>query len=99
MQAESDGQKEWLAMNDFRHPALKQLTDQQVRFAPPARRREQLARAARLLGEIDPAKVYPYQFVCFRVTDFRTDAYPDLRIPGDDLRHDLRLLVDRLDRT
>jgi len=86
-------------MNDFRHPALKQLTDQQVRFAPPARRREQLARAARLLGEIDPAKVYPYQYVCYRVTDFRTDAYPDLRIPGDDLRHDLRLLVDRLDRT
>jgi RNA polymerase sigma factor (sigma-70 family) len=86
-------------VSEFRHPALKQLTDQQVRFAPPARRREQLARAATLLGEIDPAKVYPYQFVCFRVTDFRTDAYPDLRIPGDDLRHDLRLLVDRLDRT
>ena len=86
-------------MSDFRHPALKQLTDQQVRFAPPARRREQLGRAARLLGEIDPGRVYPYQFVCFRVTEYRTDAYPDLRISGDDLRHDLRLLVDRLDRT
>ena len=46
-------------MSDFRHPALKQLTDQQVRFAPPARRREQLARAARLLGEVEPGKVYP----------------------------------------
>ena len=43
--------------------------------------------------------MYPYQFVCFRVTDFRTDAYPDLLIPGDDLRHDLRLLIDRLDRS
>ena len=72
-------------MSDFRHPALKQLTDQQVRFAPPARRREQLGRAARLLGEIDPGRVYPYQFVCFRVTEYRTDAYPDLRISGDDL--------------
>jgi len=86
-------------MSDFRHPALKQLTDQQVRFAPPARRREQLARAAQLLGEVDLQRVYPYQFVCFRVTDFRTDAYPDLKVSGGDLRHDLRLLVDRLDRS
>jgi len=86
-------------MSDFRHPALMQLTDQQVRFAPPARRREQLARAARLLGEIDEIKNYPYQFVCFRVTDFRTDAFPDLLVAGGDLRHDLRLFVDRVDRS
>jgi RNA polymerase sigma factor (sigma-70 family) len=78
---------------------MKQLADQQVRFAPPAKRREQLARAAQLLGEVDPQRVYPYQFVCFRVTDFRTDAYPDLLIEGADLRHDLRVLVDRLDRS
>mgnify|MGYP001401401870 CR=1 FL=1 len=86
-------------MSGFRHPALQQLTDQQVRFAPPHRRREQLARAAQLLGEIEPEKVYPYQFVCFRVTAFRTDAFPDVRIAGADLRHDLRLMIDRLDRS
>jgi excisionase family DNA binding protein len=86
-------------MSEFRHPALKQLADQQVRFAPPVRRREQLGRAAQLLGEVDPDRVYPYQFVCYRVTDYRTDAYPDLLIPGVDLRHDLRVLIDRLDRS
>src|SRR5438477_1340884 len=86
-------------MGDFRHPALKQLTDQQVRFAPPAKRREQLAHAGKLLGDVDGAKNYPYQFVCFRLTGFRTDAYPDLLIPGADLRHDLRLFIDRLDRS
>lgn len=86
-------------MSEFRHPALKQLADQQVRFAPPARRREQMARAAQLLGETDPNREYPYQFVCFRVTGFRTDAFPDLRVPGSDLRHDLRLMVERLDRS
>jgi RNA polymerase sigma factor (sigma-70 family) len=86
-------------MSEFRHPALRQLTDQQVRFAPPHKRREQLANAVRLLGEIDPARNYPYQFVCYRVTGFRTDAYPDLLILGDDLRHDLRLLSERLDRS
>ena len=69
-------------MTNFKHPALKELTDQQVRFAPPARRLEQLRRAERLLAEIDPDKQYPYQFVCFRITDYRPDAYPDLLIPG-----------------
>jgi RNA polymerase primary sigma factor len=77
----------------FKHPALKQLTDQQVRFAPPTRRREQQARAEKLLTEIDPAKRYPYQYVCFRITDFRPESYPDLFIDGDILLHDLPLLI------
>ena len=58
-------------MNSFKQPALKQLTDQQVRFTPPPRRMEQLSRAEQLLAEVDAAKAYPYQYVCFRVTDFR----------------------------
>ena len=69
-------------MSEFKNPALKQLTDQQVRFAPPARRLEQLARAERLLAEIEPSRQYPYQFVCFRITDYRPDSYPDLLIDG-----------------
>jgi len=75
---------------------MKQLTDQQVRFAPPARRMEQLARTERLLAEIDPHKQYPYQFVCFRITDYRPDAYPDLVIEGRDLEHDLGLFLAEL---
>jgi RNA polymerase primary sigma factor len=83
----------------FKHPALKQLTDQQVRFAPPARRQEQLARAQKLLGEIEPNREYPYQFVCYRVTDFRPESYPDLLIPGADLAHDLVLMIEALGGT
>jgi RNA polymerase sigma factor (sigma-70 family) len=83
-------------VSNFKHPALKQLTDQQVRFVPPARRMDQLARAERLLAEIDPGKQYPYQFVCYRVTDYRPDAYPDLLIEGRDLEHDLCLLISDL---
>jgi RNA polymerase sigma factor (sigma-70 family) len=84
------------AVTTFKHPALKQLTDQQVRFVPPARRMDQLARAEQLLAEIDPEKQYPYQFVCFRITDYRPDAYPDLLIAGEDLGHDLGLLISEL---
>jgi len=85
-------------MTGFQTPALKELTDQQVRFAPETRRQEQAARAAKLLAEIEPGKLYPYQFVCYRITEFRPDSYPDLLIPGADLAHDLglmgKLLVD-----
>jgi RNA polymerase sigma factor (sigma-70 family) len=79
--------------------ALKELTEQQTRYAPPARRQEQVARAEKLLGEIEPGKRYPYQYVCFRVTDYRSDAHPDLLIPGADLRHDLTLFIRRVDRS
>src|SRR5262245_17830497 len=50
------------AVSNFKYPALKELTDQQVRFAPPARRLEQMKRAHRLLAELDPTRQYPYQF-------------------------------------
>jgi RNA polymerase sigma factor (sigma-70 family) len=88
-----------MSVTSFKHPVLKQLTDQQVRFAPPARRLEQLARAERLLAELEPNKQYPYQYVCFRVTEFRPDSYPDLLIEGRDLEHDLCLMIELMART
>jgi RNA polymerase primary sigma factor len=83
-------------MNDYKNPALKQLADQQVRFVPPPRRLEQLGRAERLLSEISGDKQYPYQFVCYRITDYRPEAYPDLLIGGEELRHDLGVLIAEL---
>jgi RNA polymerase sigma factor (sigma-70 family) len=88
-----------MTVTSFTHPALKQLTDQQVRFAPPTRRLEQLARAERLLAELDPNRSYPYQYICFRITEFRPDSYPDLLIEGRDLEHDLCLMIELLART
>src|SRR5436305_5924149 len=57
---------------------------------------EQLARAERLLADIDLNRQYPYQFVCYRVTDYRPDAYPDLLIDGSDLQNDLGVLIAEL---
>jgi RNA polymerase sigma factor (sigma-70 family) len=86
-------------VSEFIHPSLKQLTDQQVRFAPPARRVEQVARAEKLLGEIESSRRYPYPFVCFRITDYRSDANADLLFRGDELKHDLLLFIKRLERS
>src|SRR5687767_7119819 len=73
-----------------------ELADQQVRFAPPARRLDQMAKAEQLLADLDATKEYPYQFVCFKITDYRPDAYPDLLIPGQDLIYDLGLFIAEL---
>ena len=86
-------------MNVFKCRALKELTEQQTRFAPAARRLEQVARAQKLIAETEPTKAYPYQYVCFRVTDYRSDAHSDLLIAGGDLRHDLELFVRQVERS
>jgi len=86
-------------VSEFKHPALKQLADQQIRFAPPARRLEQLSRTEKLLAEIDPTRQYPYQYLCYRITEFRSNSYPDLLIDGRDLEHDLCLLIEGLARS
>lgn len=86
-------------MSEFKTEALRELTEQQTRFAPPARRQAQIAGAQKLFGEIETGRNYPYQYVCFRVTEYRSDAHADLLIPGADLKHDLELFVRRLERS
>jgi RNA polymerase primary sigma factor len=83
----------------YRHPALKQLKEQQARFAPRERRLEQTDRAEQLLGEINSAKEYPYEYLCFRITGYRPETAPALILEGPDVQHDLRLFVEDLSAT
>jgi RNA polymerase primary sigma factor len=83
----------------YRHPALKQLKEQQARFAPRERRLEQIDRAEQLLAEVDPARCYPYEYLCFRITGYRPEATPALVLDGGDVGHDLRLFVEDLSGT
>jgi RNA polymerase primary sigma factor len=83
----------------YLHPAMKQLKDQQARYAPKERRLEQVERAEQLLGEIETAKRYPYEYLCYRITGFRPDAWPALVLEGGDVQHDLRLFVEDLSST
>src|SRR4051794_9707721 len=85
--------------NSYHHPALKQLKEQQARFAPRERRLEQIDRAETLLGEIDDGRRYPYEYLCFRITGFRPEGAPDLVLDGGDIRHDLRIFVEDLSAT
>ena len=83
----------------YRHPAMKQLKDQQTRYAPKDRRLEQVERAEQLLGEIETSKPYPYEYVCFRITGYRPEGWSALVLDGVDAQHDLRLFVEDLSST
>ncbi len=79
---------------DYQNPVLRELRDQQVRFAPRDKKIEQVNRAEKLLGEIEPEGTYSYEFVVHRITDFRPESYPSLKLTGDEAIHDLRLFVE-----
>jgi RNA polymerase primary sigma factor/RNA polymerase sigma factor len=79
---------------DYRISLIRELRDQQVRFAPRAKRNEQADRAESLLSELDPSKNYPYDFLFYRVTEVRPDGTGYRLIKGDDAVHDLRLFVE-----
>src|SRR5215211_6025913 len=56
-------------VDGFTIPALEELTAQQTRYAPAARCLEQKDRAEKLLAEVEAGRVYPYQYVCYRITE------------------------------
>jgi RNA polymerase primary sigma factor/RNA polymerase sigma factor len=81
---------------EYQSPDLRELRDQQIRFAPRAKKLQQVEAAERLIAEIDGEKTYPYEYVCFRVTGYRPEVMVSAKILGEDLRHDLRLFVEDL---
>jgi RNA polymerase primary sigma factor len=81
---------------DYQSPVLRELRDQQIRFAPRAKKLQQVEAAERLIAEVDSDKTYPYEYVCFRVTGYRPTENAPSKISGADVRHDLRLFVEDL---
>ncbi len=80
----------------YTNPAIRQLRDQQVRFAPREKKIEQIDLAEKLLGELEPGRTYTYQYLCYRITSYRPESYPDMRVKGNEASHDLRLFVEDL---
>ena len=74
---------------------IEQLRDQQVRFAPREKKIEQINRAEKLMRELDPERTYSYEYLCFRITDFRPDSEARETMSGGEAHHDLRLFVEQ----
>ncbi len=81
---------------DYLNPIIRQLRDQQVRFAPREKKIEQVDRAEKLLAELEAERTYTYGYLCYRITDYRPESFPNLKLSGADAEHDLRLFVDDL---
>lgn len=82
--------------SDYHNPIIRQLRDQQVRFAPREKKIEQVNRAEKLISELDAGRTYTYEYLCYRITDFRPDSFPNLKLSGAEAGHDLRLFVEDL---
>jgi RNA polymerase primary sigma factor len=82
--------------SDYHIPALRELRDQQVRFAPRDKKLEQLDRAEKLISEIDVERTYTYAYLCFRITTFRPEASPDVVMSGHEALQDLLVFVEDL---
>ena len=83
-------------MSRYSHPALRQLTEQLTRFSPVDVRVQQMDRAEQLITELDEPTEYKYQELVEKITGYRPDTYPDLKIDGATANHDIRLLVEDL---
>jgi RNA polymerase primary sigma factor/RNA polymerase sigma factor len=82
--------------SDYKIPILRQFRDQQVRYAPREKKIEQVNRAEKLLAELDDRRTYTYEYLCYRITDYRPDSFPDVKLTGREAGHDLRLFVEDL---
>jgi RNA polymerase primary sigma factor/RNA polymerase sigma factor len=87
---------EELMHEDYRNNHLKELRDQLTRFAPKAKKLEQIDLAEKLYTEIDPDRTYSLEYLCFRITNFRNEKSARQNLAGVDVLHDLRLLIDDL---
>lgn len=80
----------------YRDSKLKELRDQLVRFAPKVQKVEQAMRAEQLLSEIEPDRSYAYDFLCFRITNYRPQQASRHTIASADVVSDLRQLIEDL---
>ena len=83
-------------MSQYKNPAIRQLKEQQVRYAPRDARLAQIDKAEKLLEELVLNEDYRYQDLCQRITTYRPEMYPDLVVTGEDAAHDLRLFIEDL---
>ena len=77
----------------YRCRAIEQLA-RQLLFAPPDKRAEQVRRAEKLHDQIEPGVAYPFEFISYRITGYRSEANEESLLVGEAILPDLRLLID-----
>lgn len=69
----------------------------ELRFVPKEQKQKEVAAAEKLLQIVDASKEYPFEFVVFKITDYRPrEDLSGKFIAGADLAHDLRIFITEL---
>ncbi len=82
-------------MSRFDHPEFKEL-ENILSLSPPEVRERYADRLESLLLEMDPDRVYPYEFLYFRITAFRPEGDHRETYPGSEAMPDLLRLLEAL---
>jgi RNA polymerase primary sigma factor/RNA polymerase sigma factor len=81
---------------NYLNPAIRELRDEQLRFAHRGNRLAVIDRAETILGELEPDRTYSFEHVFRRITNSRSGASAHSELAGDEAIHDLHLLVEDL---
>jgi len=85
-------------MAKYQNKALEQLFSE-LRFSPRSQKIKQLAAAEALLDIAQSDHVYPFEFICFRITEYRLRTVSTEKlVSGVDLIADLRIFIKSLSR-
>jgi RNA polymerase primary sigma factor/RNA polymerase sigma factor len=69
----------------------------ELRFAPTEQKQKEVAAAEKLLQIVDEDRDYPFEFVVFKITDYRPrEDLSGKFITGRELAHDLRIFITEL---
>ncbi|MDR1922880.1 MAG: sigma-70 family RNA polymerase sigma factor [Planctomycetaceae bacterium] len=82
--------------HNYQINVIRELRDQQVRYAPREKKIDQSRRAELLYREVSDDNDMSYIHVCTAITDFKSEMYPELMLNGKQLKHDLLLFIDDL---
>ncbi len=82
-------------MVNYHSAAIQELAKQLV-FSPEHVRAQEVGRAEKFLGMIDPTKNYPYDFICYQITGYRPRTAALETIAGAVLRQDLVRMIETL---
>ena len=85
-------------MAAFREQNIGSLA-RQMGFTPALVRDRQLALAEDLLSALEPTKIYPLDFVTFRITGYDPKHEKPESVTGTDLQHDIGLLIEKVSET
>ncbi len=85
--------------NISKYKALGELVEQ-LRFTPANTLLEHSYRAEHLIQLIRPDKKYPYDFVCYKITDFKPkEILNPVLISGKDLINDIVIFINQITQT